>query len=101
MPVKSEEKIFPNLVQALTNTLKAIFIDHRYADKALEYTLHSNKKWGARDRAFIAENTYDIVRNFRLLQFVYGKNDLNETAFKNYFSILKIHKDSAFDVVKS
>lgn len=62
-------KIYRNLSEAVVQGLEAIFIDHRYADKVIEKTLKQNPKWGARDRRFIAETTYDIVRWYRL--FVY------------------------------
>jgi len=58
------------LVEAIVYALQQIFIENRQADKVIEYVLKSNKKWGSRDRAFIAENTYEIVRWWRLLKFV-------------------------------
>lgn len=44
-----------------------------YVDKVIERILKSNRKWGARDRGFIAESTYEIVRWWRLLWMIYGK----------------------------
>ena len=38
----------------------------QYADKVVETQLKKDKRWGARDRAFIAETIYDIVRWKRL-----------------------------------
>lgn len=58
-------KIFPPLITAIEQALIEIFVQNRKADKAIGGILKSNPKWGARDRGFIAENTYDIVRNFR------------------------------------
>jgi len=43
-------------------------VEHKYADKVIEKTLKQNPKWGARDRRFIAEATYDIVRWYRLFK---------------------------------
>lgn len=65
-------KIYRNLSEAVVIGLESIFIDNRYADKVIEKTLKQNPKWGARDRRFIAETTYDIVRWYRL--FVYLAN---------------------------
>jgi 16S rRNA (cytosine967-C5)-methyltransferase len=54
--------------EAVIHALEQIFADNRYADKVIEKILKQNPKWGARDRRFIAETTYDIVRWFRLLK---------------------------------
>jgi 16S rRNA (cytosine967-C5)-methyltransferase len=55
------------LLQAIVNALTVIFNDNKYADKVIEKTLKENPKFGGRDRRFIAETTYDMVRNYRLL----------------------------------
>ncbi len=44
-----------------------------YVDKVIERILKTNRKWGARDRGFIAESTYEIVRWWRFLWCLYGK----------------------------
>ncbi|HEV8514297.1 MAG TPA: RsmB/NOP family class I SAM-dependent RNA methyltransferase [Cyclobacteriaceae bacterium] len=59
-------KLYRNLCEAVVRVLEEIFIENRYADKAIEKLLKQNPKWGARDRRFIAETTYDIVRWYRL-----------------------------------
>ncbi len=59
-------KLFHNLSQAVVESLHEIFVEKRYADKVIEKVLKQNPKWGARDRRFIAETTYDIVRWHRL-----------------------------------
>ena len=63
-------RLHRNLVEAIITNLSQIFTENRYADKVIEKTLQSNPKWGARDRAFIAENTYEIVRWWRWLFFL-------------------------------
>lgn len=55
------------LLQAIVNALNTIFKEGKYADKVIEKTLKENPKFGGRDRRFVAETTYDIVRNYRLL----------------------------------
>lgn len=67
-------KLFHNLVEAVVHSLMDIFDQNYYADKVIERTLKSNAKWGSRDRAFIAEVTYDIVRNYRYLYEKYGQS---------------------------
>jgi 16S rRNA (cytosine967-C5)-methyltransferase len=54
--------------EAVIQSLEAIFGEKRYADKVIEKVLKQNPKWGARDRRFIAETTYDIVRWYLLLK---------------------------------
>ncbi|MEK7257471.1 MAG: RsmB/NOP family class I SAM-dependent RNA methyltransferase [Bacteroidota bacterium] len=61
-------KLHRPLAQAVAEALDAIFSQKKYADKVIERLLKSNPKWGSRDRAFIAENVYEIVRWHRLLQ---------------------------------
>lgn len=59
-------KLHRNLVFATIDSLHLIFNENKQADKVLKNTLKIDKRWGARDRAFIAETTYDIVRWKRL-----------------------------------
>ena len=59
-------RLHRNLVFATINALSEIFNEGKYADKVIESTLKRDKRWGARDRSFIAETTYDIVRWKRL-----------------------------------
>jgi 16S rRNA (cytosine967-C5)-methyltransferase len=51
--------------EAVIQSLRLIFEENRYADKVIEKVLKQNTRWGARDRRFIAETTYDIVRWYR------------------------------------
>ena len=59
-------RLHRNLTEAIVTTLDWIFNRNAYVDKAVETILKSNKKWGSRDRAFIAESVYEIVRWKRL-----------------------------------
>lgn len=59
-------RLYRNLVFATVDALGEIFNEGEYADKVIEKTLKRDKRWGARDRSFIAETTYDIVRWKRL-----------------------------------
>jgi 16S rRNA (cytosine967-C5)-methyltransferase len=74
-------KLHPILVRAVAQALIDIFIEQRYADKVIEYTLRQNPKAGSRDRAFIAETTYEIVRNYRLYSEILGKQPQTEADF--------------------
>jgi 16S rRNA (cytosine967-C5)-methyltransferase len=75
------KKLHPILVRAVAQALSSIFIDQRYADKVIEYTLRQNPKAGSRDRAFIAETCYEIVRNYRLYAEILGKEPQTEADF--------------------
>jgi len=59
-------KLHRNLVFATIDSLDMIFNEGKQADKVLRSTIKRDKRWGARDRGFIAETTYDIVRWKRL-----------------------------------
>ena len=61
-------KLHRSTAQAVVDALTDIFSGNRYADKVVERVLKQNPKWGARDRRFIAETTYDVVRWYRLLR---------------------------------
>ncbi|MGB0274547.1 MAG: RsmB/NOP family class I SAM-dependent RNA methyltransferase [Flavobacteriaceae bacterium] len=59
-------RLHKNLVLAVLNGLHQIFNEDKYADKVVAQLLKSDKRWGSRDRGFIAETTYEIVRWKRL-----------------------------------
>ena len=59
-------RLHRNLVFSVLDALHLIFNEGQYADKVIERTLKKDKRWGARDRAFIASTTYEIVRYKRL-----------------------------------
>ncbi|MEE9362102.1 MAG: methyltransferase domain-containing protein [Cellulophaga sp.] len=59
-------RLHRNLVFAVIDALNLIFNEDEYADKVVQKVLKFDKRWGSRDRGFIAETTYDIVRWKRL-----------------------------------
>ncbi|HSM62832.1 MAG TPA: hypothetical protein VK833_02725, partial [Gillisia sp.] len=59
-------RLHRNLVFATIDALSDIFNEGNYADKVIEKTLKRDKRWGSRDRSFIAETVYEIVRWKRL-----------------------------------
>ena len=59
-------RLHRNLCFAVIDGLTLIFNEGQYADKVIQQLLKRDKRWGARDRAFVAETTYDIVRWKRL-----------------------------------
>lgn len=68
-------KLHNNTIRGVHQALEAIFELGQYADKVIERTLKSNPKWGAKDRSFIAETTYEMVRWWRLVNFLSPSKD--------------------------
>lgn len=63
-------KFHHNLVAAVIDILLLIFNGGKYADQVIENKLKSNPKWGAKDRRFIAQLAYEMVRNWRLAMYL-------------------------------
>jgi 16S rRNA (cytosine967-C5)-methyltransferase len=59
-------RLHRNLVFAVIDGLHLIFNEGEYADKVIQKLLKRDKRWGSRDRAFVAETSYEIVRYKRL-----------------------------------
>lgn len=87
MTNKHSDRLYPNLVQAVVAALQTIFREDQYADKVIQRVLKSNPKWGSRDRAFIAENVYEIVRWYRLLTSLLGKSPKSEADWWQLFGV--------------
>jgi 16S rRNA (cytosine967-C5)-methyltransferase len=71
-------KLFPNTVQGVVDAIDEIFSQNRYSDKVIEKTFKANPKWGARDRGFVAESVYEMVRWWRLIREVSPSDDIYE-----------------------
>ncbi len=59
-------RLHRNLVYTVIDSIRDVFNEGVYADKAVEKALKRDKRWGSRDRKFVAETIYDIVRWKRL-----------------------------------
>jgi len=59
-------RLHRNLCFAVIDGLIQIFNEGAYADKVVQQLLKRDKRWGSRDRGFVAETTYEIVRWKRL-----------------------------------
>ena len=68
-------KLHNNTIRGVHTALEAIFEQGQYADKVIERTLKSNPKWEAKDSSFIAETTYEMVRWWRLVNFLSPSKD--------------------------
>jgi 16S rRNA (cytosine967-C5)-methyltransferase len=59
-------RLHRNLCFAVIDGLHQIFNENEYADKVVQQLLKRDKRWGSRDRGFVAETVYEIVRYQRL-----------------------------------
>lgn len=80
--------LHPLLVRLVAQSLQSIFKENRYADKVIEQALRSNPKAGSRDRAFVAETTYEVVRYYRLYVEILGITPLTE---HDFWEIIGVH----------
>lgn len=62
------QTIYKNLVKTTAAGLRKVFLEHQHAEQVLEKLLASDKRLGARDRRFVAETFYDLVRFHRHLE---------------------------------
>ena len=85
---KGQKRLYRNLVLAVINSLEHIFREGKYADKVIEQTLKKDPRWGSRDRGFIAETTYELVRWKRLYSEVAGIKEhyTNKNVWKMFVS---------------
>lgn len=83
-------KLHRSLVKAVIETLHQIMEQGRYADNAVGHTLQQNSKWGSRDRRFIAETVYDLVRWWRLYVTILYENE--EDAVIDYYKVIAVNQ---------
>jgi len=82
------KRLHRNLVFAVINSLDLIFNEKEYADKVVHKILKSDKRWGARDRKFVAESIYDSVRWKRLYNEIAGtKNHFTRPNLWKFFAV--------------
>ncbi|WP_338793527.1 methyltransferase domain-containing protein [Bernardetia sp. MNP-M8] len=86
-------RLHRNLVLAVIDSLSQIFNQGKYADKVVATTLKQDKRWGARDRNFVAETIYEIVRWKRLYAKLAGlekQYDNDDYSTQNLFQLFSI-----------
>lgn len=71
------------LIYSVERILISVFRQKIFADKAIEFEFKNNKQFGSRDRAFIAETAYDIIRYYR------------------YYAFLIDHDEKYFDLISA
>jgi 16S rRNA (cytosine967-C5)-methyltransferase len=58
------------LAESAAAIIKSVFHEHKVLDHALAAAFEQNPKWGRRDRSFIAETVFEVVRWKRALDFL-------------------------------
>lgn len=81
-------RLYRNLVTAALPTLVKILQQQQLADKAVQQLLRSNKKWGSKDRRFLANTIYEVVRWYRLYYEILGQEPQSEA---DWWQLLGIH----------
>ena len=75
-----------NLVHAVADGLDEVFYRGYYADRVVAHLLKRDRRWGARDRAFVAETVYECVRWWRLLAFLADGDERPEAVLAAYWA---------------
>ncbi|MCS6928295.1 MAG: RsmB/NOP family class I SAM-dependent RNA methyltransferase [Saprospiraceae bacterium] len=88
MSTPTFSSVRPLLVRAVAQALWTIFMENQYADRVVERVLRQNPKAGSRDRAFIAETTYEVVRYYRLYSALLGTEPRTE---RHFWQLVGIH----------
>ena len=65
------------LAEAAAGITKSVFKEHKVLDHALAAAFEENPKWGKRDRGFIAETVFEVVRWRRALGFLAESEEAN------------------------
>jgi 16S rRNA (cytosine967-C5)-methyltransferase len=78
------QTIYKNLVKTTAAGLKRVFSEGQHAEQVLEKLLGSDKRLGARDRRFIAETFYDLVRFWRHLEILEQRQPVTDP--EDYFT---------------
>lgn len=81
-------RLYRNLVTAAIPSLIKILIQQQLADREVQRLLRSNKKWGSKDRRFLANTIYEVVRWYRLYYEILGKQPRAEA---DWWQLLGIH----------
>lgn len=73
-------------IKAIFTVLKDVFEKNEYADKAIEKVMRAHKRWDVKERGFVSDVSYDIIRNWRLLTTSAGvEGKLTDNSLWNIF----------------
>ena len=74
--VRGHMKIHRILAEASASILREVFRRRRVLDHELAAAFEANRKWGRRDRSFVAETVFEVARWRRLLAAIAGCEDI-------------------------
>lgn len=63
------KKVYRPMCEGVVHNLIEIFNHQKTANFVVDKSLKNNKKWGSKDRKFVALASYEIVRNWRYIKF--------------------------------
>ena len=86
-----------NLIVGIHQALSEAFFTEKYADKVIESLLKKNKKWGSKDRAFVSESFYEIIRWKTKLGFYSGK-EINPDNLYHLVATYLLHRKIKFPI---
>jgi 16S rRNA (cytosine967-C5)-methyltransferase len=68
-------KVHRILAEGALGLVRAVFRDKLVLDREVSASFEANPKWGRRDRSFVAETAYEVVRWRNTLEFLSGQSD--------------------------
>ncbi|MBB4078512.1 16S rRNA (cytosine967-C5)-methyltransferase [Lewinella aquimaris] len=81
-------KFYAAQIDAIAEALLNIFMNGAYADREIARILKADKRRGSKDRAFIAEHTYGVVRYYRLYSHLAGDEPRSK---EDWWRLIGIH----------
>ncbi len=89
-------KLHKNIVQAVIDGLEEIFGNNAQADHIVKKQIKLDRRWGSRDRRFIAESLYDIVRWWRWHLTIGEIDEQDPERFIKVFGVYLMDKKAEF-----
>lgn len=89
-------KLHQSIVSTISTTLDTIFVNKMSSDKVVPKVIRK-KKFGSRDRSFIAATVYDIVRWKRKYEFILNKVDFKDTMYNGLIAISLLNRKIEID----
>lgn len=93
-------KLYPNLLEATIHALKQIFLEDKKADRTIEGLFSQEKKWGSRDRRFVASLIYESVRWHRKILYCsqLESNPATQEEWRSYIICLLVLQGFEFSI---